>query len=244
MASQPAVSKKEYTFAYYFLYRLGANMKNAYLVTAVVAWLRAEVGYDLRYMYNKNNPLNIRQSKYASGYRQTQGNGSFAIFDTLKLGAYAAADMLKGAGKDWRRYDRIVSAATYSVTRKSGESASDFDARQQQQARDFITGIALSAWDAGRYGLPKDERTVATIDLNHVSIARIWAGIGGTLPNIKVNNETPEQERARKRGKKLKPKPPAPLPPPNTEHEWMDPWAPKSFYMQSRPKSDLGNLPG
>jgi hypothetical protein len=228
VAAQKPVTKREMQFAYYFLKKLGGNMSNPYLITAVVAWLRAEVGYDLGSMHNRNNPLNIRSSQYAVGYRKTEHNGSFAIFSSLKYGAYAAADLLSGAGHDWRHYDRIVAAAR--------RGAKD-DADQQTQARDLIEGIALSAWDAGRYGLNKAHRTLETYAESEVSIFGIWLGITGKLPSITVDVDQP-------RKKKAKAVPPPPLEPPTLDGpEYLRPYEAAGFYNASRPKSDLGNLP-
>jgi hypothetical protein len=217
-------------FAYYFLKRMGANLNNSYLFTAVVAWLRAEVGYDLRAMYNKNNPLNIRHSPFQSGSRKTASNGSFALFATLKDGAYAAADLIVGAGHDWRNYWRIVAAA-----RRSSKD----DAGAQTQARDFIEAIALSAWDAGRYGLGKNQRTVATYSETDVSIFNIWLGITGKLPTIKVTTDKPKPPPK----KVIHPRPPRPLPAPTSRPDYIDGARDKGFYAASRPPSDLGNLP-
>lgn len=227
MSSQP-VSTKEMQFAYYFLKKLGANLNNAYLITAVVAWLRAEVGYDLGKMYNKNNPLNIRKSQYATGYRQTATNGSFAIFSSLKYGAYAAADLLLGAGNDYRGYWRAVAAA------KRGTKD---DADAQTQARDFIMGIVLSKWDAGHYGLQPNQLTVATYSTDN-GIFNIWLGINGKLPSIKVDVDQPKPDK-----KKSKPKPPPSLPPPSALPDYLDGDEARAFYNGSRPHSDLGNLP-
>lgn len=235
MAGQKPVSKKEMQFAYYFLMRLGANVDNPYLITAVVAWLRAEVGYDLGAMYNKNNPLNIRSSPFAVGYRHTSNNGSFAIFSDLKHGAYAAADLLSGAGHDYRGYWRVVAAAR----RKPQGTGAELEAALQTQARDFIEGIALSKWDSGHYGLGKGDPTVANYDESKVSIFKIWLGITGKLPSITIQPDQPPKKKTAP-----KPVPPQPLPPPTPNNVvYLDPYETRAFYRASRPSSDLGSLP-
>lgn len=223
-----AVTTKEMTFAYYFLKRLGANMNNPYLITAVVAWLRAEVGYNLKFMHNMNNPLNIRHSPFANGYRHAGHNGVFATFATLQKGAYAAADLLKSAGHDYRGYWLIIAAAVHD-----SKGVKD----QQAQARDFLEAIALSKWDSGHYSLPKNQQTLATYQESNNRLFKVWLTITGNLPVIKVMPDHPAKRSL------PKPRPPRSLNPPSATSNYIDPFEAQGFYKASRPSSDLGNLP-
>lgn len=226
--SSRAVTAREMQFAYYFLKRIGGNTDNNLLLTAVVAWLRQESGQN----YIGNNPLNIRHSPFQSGSRETNGNGSFAIFPNLMAAAYASADLLLSAGHDYRGYWLIIKAAQHGT--KTAQQANE-------QALDFLEAIALSKWDAGHYGLTKKERTVATYNVAHNHLIGVWLTIGGKLPAIKVMPDPP------KGGKKNHPKPrttpPKSLNPPSTTSNYVDPFEARGFYMASRPSSDLGNLP-
>jgi hypothetical protein len=227
------VSVAEAQFAYYFLQKLGGNVNNTYLITAVVAWMRAESGGLSRVI--GNNPFNIRESKYAVSYRYPKGNGRFSVFASLKMGAYAAADMLIRAGSDWRRYDRIVKAARSAPKTAKG---------QQDQGHSFIIGVVISAWDAGRYHLGPGANSIADYNDNNL-LFRTWAGITG-VPSFTIPAEptgpTPEQIEYEKR--KKRPKPPPPLAPPSTHKNlvYLDPYEARGFYRATRPADDMGNL--
>lgn len=219
---------KETQFAVYFLKKLGVGTGNAYLITAVIAWLRQESGGLSKVI--GNNPFNIRQSKYASGYRQTKGNGKFAIFSSLKMGAIASAQLLLDAGHDYRGYWRIVKAA-----RRANDGT---DGDKQKQALDFLAAIALSKWDAAHYGTGRDV-TLGTYDPAKNHLVRVWATISG-IPAIPVE-PTAKEKDTRKRA--AKPRPPGPLNPPTSNHSYLDPWEPRGFYRDVHRQSDMGNLP-
>lgn len=118
-----------------FLRELGANENNAAMRLAVRAWLKMESGNAII----GNNPWNNRpgndDADYRSGTRTSiNGNGVFSVYPTIEAGTKAAAQRLLRAGNDWRRYDRIVTAA------------------RQGNPINFLNALAASAWDAGRYG--------------------------------------------------------------------------------------------
>lgn len=220
-------TKRETVFAYWLLKYLNANMNNRYLVTAVVAWLRQEVGYNLRFMYHRNNPLNIRNSPFQDGRA-----GGFSTFSSLRVGAKAAARLLLGAGRDWRRYDRIVKAAQYvpDAKEKYGE---------QQQALSFLEAIALSAWDVSHYGLGKKHRTVATYKEEANHLVDRWKEING-VASITIKPPAPSKAKIAAEAKKHMA--PPPLPPPTLVDRYIRPATVAGFYAASRPKTDLGNL--
>ena len=80
---------KERRFAESFLRYMGADIRNIYLVTAVIAWMRQESGQT----YLGNNPFNLRpggDEKFRSGVRKTKnGNGYFSVYPSLEAAARA-----------------------------------------------------------------------------------------------------------------------------------------------------------
>lgn len=159
----------ELSFALSFLKYTGVKdpRANAYLLLAIVAWLRQESG-GLSHVIG-NNPFNIRQSPYAIGYRKGRV-GSFAIFASLDAGARASVALLKSDGAHgWRGYGLILRAAL-----RAAGSEKD----KQRQAIDFLNALALSKWDASHYGtkagMSGDELTAA----NH--LIRVWASLLGS----------------------------------------------------------------
>jgi hypothetical protein len=229
MALQKPVSKKEMVFAYNLLKRLGANLSNAYLITAVVAWLRVGAGYN---MVNArgNNPLKMII------------HGKLARFSSLTAAAYAAADAIKHARLGSAGgYDVIATIAKRST---QGHTAAEKDADAQSQAHDFLEAIALSNWDPMHYGTGRVIRrvgeyvgpTAASYQESRNSIAAIWYGIHGKLPKIVIGTTQPKQQRPPA-------PPPAPLQPPHGVPNYLDGHETARFYAASRPPTDLGNLP-
>jgi hypothetical protein len=233
MAKYVKPTHNELVFAYRFLTYLHANTNNSYLILAVVAWLRQESGS----RWLGNNPLNIRNSQYASGYRQTKANGHFAIFRTLDAAARASAQFLlrnKGNG-----YELVVAAA-----RRNGNPAKDYG----KQGADFLMALAMSKWDAGHYGTAiygfdgkrGDEHLVILgYDQSKNHLIAVWEHLLGhnfTLPAdvLPLQKAPPE------------PKPP---PPPHQKqgglhavpgHEYILPYASATFY-EARHEAPLSN---
>lgn len=143
---------KETDIASAFLKELGAP-DTKLMRLAVIAWLRQESGRTII----GNNPWNIRpnagDADLRSGTRTSiNGNGKFSVYPNVMVGAKAAARMLVRAGKDWRRYDRVVAAA------------------RRNDPIGFLNALAHSAWDAGRYGTKNG-------GANH--LLRVYKNIGG-----------------------------------------------------------------
>jgi hypothetical protein len=162
---------KERQFAEAFLREVGADIRNIYLVTAVVAWMRQESGQH----YIGNNVFNIRNSKLASGYRQSKGNGHFAIFASLAIAAKATALFLVGNSRSGYGYDKVLAAL-----RRSNDNTVK---GEQKQGIDFLAALAMSKWDAAHYGAPHGEPW-----LNH--LIKTWATITGLPPIPAEKNQT------------------------------------------------------
>ena len=161
--AKPKVTEREVRFARSFLKYARFNQQNTYLLLAVIAWARAEVGVDFKFMYNKNNPFNIRKSKFAYSYRRTASNGSFAMFKTLDIAARATVAFLQD-NASFGKYGPILAA---------GRRGASGDKALQMQALDFLTGIAMSKWSSDHYGS-------ADGNLATNRIVKIWAGLTGT----------------------------------------------------------------
>lgn len=192
-------SAAEVAAAQAFLRKLGAPWQNNYLVVAVVAWMRQESG-GLKSVLG-NNPFNLRPGKdiaaYQSGVRKSRnGNGYFAVFATLEDGLIATAARLLKAGNDWRGYGLVVRAA------------------RNGQAVDFLTAIALSAWDAAHYGLPED---------NH--LLRVYASFTG----LQLPPPKPPKAKNRTSAPKVRAKPRTELKPP-VARTYLDGFETRSFY--------------
>lgn len=227
-------SKSETTYALYFLQKLGAKTTNAYLLTAVIAWLRKEsggkiIGY---------NPFNVGTSKYALRYRTLKDGRKVAVFGSIKSGAYAAADRLLRAtvgGADG--YRRIVTVAR--------RGAGSTEQTKQTQALDFLMAVALSKWDANHYGLGKGA-SLDTYDAANNALIKVWATISGvpavTLPAEPVKPTKAELDYEKR---KKRPRPPKPLEPPSMPGNiyYIDPQEVLGFYRNAHRVSDLGNLP-
>lgn len=162
-------SIKETSAAKAFLKQMGADTNDAGLITAVVAWMRAESGTHPI----GNNPFNLRpgadDAQFRSGVRQTKNrNGYFSIYKTLEDGLRATANRLIKAGGDWRGYAQIVLAA------RAGDVAG------------FLMAIALSAWDGGHdpnkghYGL-KGVKVGVSYTGGHNNLFDIYKSITGLL---------------------------------------------------------------
>lgn len=171
MAKKPKTNAREVSFALSFLKYAGVKFpeRNAYLLLAVIAWLRQESGGIGRVI--GNNPFNIRSSPYASGYRISRnGNGRFAIFKTLDAGARATVALLKSDGANgWRGYGRIMR----SILHGGGSETADRD-----QAIQFLTAIALSRWDAAHYGSMVGQ-DVGTYDGTKNHLIQVWMKLLG-----------------------------------------------------------------
>lgn len=154
-----------------FLKTIGADYKNQDLIRGVIAWFHQESGSIAKVL--GNNPFNIRNDPNAIGYRQTKGNGSFAIFATLEEGFQAAARLLlRGMlndKDDYRGYGLIIKAA------------------RRGDILDFLTAIAISKWDAGHYGYTPDHP-----ENNHL-IGAYNAITGLTMPVPKPPKPKPRQ---------------------------------------------------
>lgn len=230
------VTEREVRFARAFLKSVGGNQSNGYLLLAVIAWIRAEVGVNFRFMRG-NNPFNIRRSSYASGYTQTRGNGSFAIFKNLTVAAKATvAFLIKNAR--FGNYNPILKAAR----RRGGNAAI--------QARDFLMAIAMSKWSAGHYGwkpakpgrwltraLPNGRTETIWVKGTPEkipSLIKIWAGLTGTkIPDswfIDKVTTTVQKKTVVKVKVKDKVRQPRSLLHAMPEVKFLQPYASRSFY--------------
>lgn len=166
--ASPATTVSQSQLASVFLRELGAP-DNTVMRKAVVAWMRAESGGHII----GNNPWNLRpgldDAALRSGTRTSiSGNGVFSVYATPQDGARAAARRLVSAGKDWRRYDVIVTSA------RSGNAIG------------FLNAVALSAWDgghapnSGHYGLKGVKLGISSTGGSN-NLLKIFQGIGGNL---------------------------------------------------------------
>jgi hypothetical protein len=167
MANQNRAPKSfEIRFAYQLLRYLGGNVNNAYLILAIIAWVRAESGT----RYIGNNPLNIRNSKYAIRYRKAGGNGHFAVFASLSSAAKATASFLKANAK-FGKYSPFLNR----IREQSNLKGDKLEVWNQEQARDALFNIALSKWSSTHYGYGKKLRKIGkapTLD-DHLRLNRI-----------------------------------------------------------------------
>jgi len=218
----------ETRFALAFLKALGASTTNLYLVTAVVAWLRAESGHT----YIGNNPFNIRKSALENGFRMARnGNGRFSTFASLEIGAKATIQLLVGAGHDYRGYWRIVAAARRGVNAKlKGDNVT--------QGFDFLAAIAMSKWSGQNYGA-KDG------DPAHNRLVAVWRTITGTSA---IPAEKKKAAPAKQKKKVPIPKEVPKGPPwhPEEHYAFLQPYAAKAFYeSRNKPVPTLtGGQPG
>ena len=214
-------SRAELTFAYKLLYWLGANLSSWPLILAVVAWVRKEGGVVNRH----NNPLNIRNSRFAVGYWYSRGNGRFSIFSSLDQGARASAEFLKQHAYG---YPRIVAAA-----RRSAKS----DADKAEQARDFIYALGLSGWSSDHYGYGRNATRRAHMTeaelYNKSAIIPIWAALmrlsGLTLPREALPQPPPPKTPPTPK-RPTYPKVPKPFDPTQVEKDYIDPYELYNWY--------------
>jgi len=130
VAHHPKVSPNELRFAYYFLRAMHGNVNNAYLLLAVVAWLRATTPRGQRWV--GNNPLLM-----------VSRTGALLRFSSIQAAAQAAANRML-AGRAALGYKPLIYRIREAVTS---------DADKKQQALDFVNRLALSYWDPLHYGL-------------------------------------------------------------------------------------------
>lgn len=242
-------SLAEVRFAQNFLRYLHGNWHNVYLVTAVVAWLRQEGGLPGR----GNNPFNLRpgadDARFRSGIRGVwqsikrfnpathswttlRVRTFFSVYANLTDAARATANRLMSAGSDWRRYDRAVSAAQRwtngTATGPHGE---------QQQAIDFLTGIAMSAWSSSHYG-------AADGNVSHNHLISVWQGITGistVIPATPATKKTvvpAKKKTVRKTVRRRIPAPPRPLKPPTHMNNYLQPYEAAGFYNARHGRDD------
>lgn len=186
-------------------YSLSINAKDTYLIAAVGAWFYQESGGIKRVI--GNNPFNIRVSPLQSGTRATAGNGHFAVFASLTKGFEAAAYLLIHGAKAYG-YQTALNAL------KNGGN---------QAAVDFLAALAMSSWDAGRYGTTD---WLSAYDVNKNHLLSVYATIRGIqLVNPVVGH----------------PKPPKPLPKLPRDHAYhenkrtfLDPWSAAKLYAGRR----------
>lgn len=216
----PKITKQEVQFASALIHALGGNEASGYLLRAFIAWLRAESGQ--HYLYN--NPLNIRKSPFASGYRKGRV-GTFAIFKDLATAGKATAYFLthnKGFG-----YERILAAARRSAVG---------DAAQVLQARDVLAAIGMSKWSADQYGSMRSGH----YEERDNRIAGIWYSLTG-LPIPKSYFAPPPEKKTTQPKKVAKKVRHQPTP---TFHfqqpaDFISPYGARDFYEE---RSHVGNF--
>lgn len=180
------------------------NINDPYIVAAVSAWFHQESG-GLSHVLG-NNPFNIRDSPLQSGSRSTRGNGHFAIFATMAIGFAAAARVLMYAGHGSGGKDQ--DAYGYRLALKALLHGGN------QGAVDFLAALAMSSWDAGRYGT---HSWAEAYDAKHNHLLRNYVGITG----IQLKDPHP---------KPVKPPKPPPVLPRDFNYQvsvknYLDPWA-------------------
>jgi hypothetical protein len=249
MALKP--TSREVIFAQAMLRYLGADAKNPYLITAIIAWIRAESGQ----RYLGNNPLNIRNSKFANGFRQTKSNGKFATFKNLAIAGKASAYFLlhnKGHG-----YEAVIRELRKSV---SGTTKS-----YQDQGIRFLNALAKSDWSSGHYGFahkvtyftypngPNGAPVAHTVlemypqktmtwnwMLQHNKLISIWGGILGQKFTIPADPQAPEKVAPAPK------QPPQPKQPRSfindvTPREYISPYQSRDWYEERSPRRIAGD---
>lgn len=241
--AQPKTTPAEVAFALSLLKFLGVRdpQANAYLVLAVVAWMREASGGK---PYVGNNPLNVppgthdaawrigqrvTKSRYDARYGETI-NTYASIYRTMEQGARAAAAFLKNGESG---FALVVKAAT----RSAGSAA----AAQQQVAIDFLNAIALSRWDAAHYGvkagMSSDELTATN------RLVALWSGLLGqpvVFPGQATANKPPPVPKPKPRQQPAK----VYITP---EPEYIQPYAAFSFYEErqwkpEKPPGEAGTI--
>lgn len=160
---------------------------DTYLIAAVSAWFHQESG-GLSHVLG-NNPFNIRDSPLENGSRQTAHNGHFATFATIAIGFAAAARLLMYGGHGSGSKDRDAYGYRLAINAlKQGGN---------QGAVDFLAALAMSSWDAGRYGTHNWAEAYSPKS-NH--LLRNYVGITG----IQLKDPHPKPKK--------QPKPPPTLP--------------------------------
>lgn len=228
--AKPKVTEREVRFARSFIKYVKGNQQNTYLLLAVIAWVRAEVGVDFRFMRG-NNPFNIRRSPYASGVVYTNGNGTFAKFKSLDVAARATVAFLK-SNASFGNYGPILAAM------RRGDGT---DADNARAGYDMLMAVAVSKWSAGHYGYrPATQGHYATRELPNgttetywvpgkpekpPSLIGIWQGLLGTTIPTSWYQDTVKQVK-----KVIRPRQPRSLshvlPPP----AYIQPYAASAFY--------------
>jgi len=202
---------KEATFARAFLRYFGVGVTNTLLMTAIVAWMRAESGSTII----GNNPFNIRRSKFAIGYRRGPV-GSFAVFKDLATAAKATAYFLqnnKGNG-----YDRIIAAIKYEAKAGAGKT---LEQARATQGYDVLAAIALSKWSSTHYGIGL-KPTLESYDYTKNRLVKVWYTVAG-IPALPAEVKTVK-------AKAPKPQAPAPLDYHEIPYAFLDGGAAKAFY--------------
>jgi hypothetical protein len=196
------------------------NPNDNFLIAAIAAWFHQESG-GYRSVIG-NNPFNIRPgmlSFMSNGYRVARGgNGRFLTFSSLSVGFEAAAYLLIH-GSTAYGYRTAVNAL------KQGGN---------QGAVDFLAAMAMSHWDAGRYGTDGTFATVFNPKRNH--LLRGYASITG----LQLSDPHPQV-------KKRKPPPPIKLLERSFNYNvvvrnYLDPWKAKDMYLRRHKPSNVDGL--
>jgi hypothetical protein len=187
--------------------RISAN--DNFLIAAISAWFHQESG-GIRNVIG-NNPFNIRPgmlSFMSNGYRvSSHGNGKFLTFATLAKGFQAAAYLLIHGNKAYG-YRLAVDAL-----KKGGN----------QGAVDFLAAMAMSSWDAGRYGTNGTWQEAYNPKMNH--LLRNYIAITG----VQVTNPNPHPKP-----RKPQPKLPRDFNYNPTVRSYLDPWAASDLYRRRK----------
>ena len=198
-------------------YSKAINAKDALLVEAVVAWFHQESGSLSKII--GNNPFNLRTSPLQVGVRKSiRGNGQFSTFATLSRGFEAAARLLVVGGGPTDAYGYRLAL---NALKQGGNSG----------AWNFLVALAMSKWDAGRYGTHNWQQA-ADPKYNH--LLRNYLNMGGLAVVVTktVVRSTP-------------PTPPVPDPPPSDlpapfhPLDYLDPWRAKGFYQARHRQRDV-----
>lgn len=195
------------------------NQKDTFLIIAVSAWFHQESGGLSKVI--GNNPFNIRQSPFATGYRQTNGNGKFAVFASMADGFRAAAYLLIHGGHGPGKGDS--DSYGYRLALKAMMKGGN------QGAWEFLAALAMSSWDAAHYGAANWQEAFSD-KTNHL-LRNYLTYSGVQLVNPHPKPEKPRPELPRDFNFKA------------TPNNFIDPWAAKDLY-DKRHRPVMGSVAG
>jgi hypothetical protein len=208
----------EYEFALAFLKAAGADYHDVYLVTAVVAWERAEAQLNGG-TYRYNNYLSLKDATGRLLRFSSIAAAAKAVYAILQADASRTYDTPTEAHSQSKRYAFVLQALREFAAKDTQD--------QQQKGLDFLTELAKSKWDSAHFGAPDGNATD-----NH--LVAIWGQITG-LPALPGETHTTVTT--------IKPRVPPThrdLPPGAQQRQYIDPYAVQKWYAERhKPSPDL-----